>query len=65
MSPTNNDLLVAYNNSQLPRLGYTFQSALDCDALKTCLVRMAIIMQKPARIVLPRRTPAPHWTDQY
>jgi len=65
MAPTNDDLQAAFNNSKLPQLGYTFQKALNCDALKTCLVRKAIIMQKPAPVVLPKHSLKPHWTDQY
>ena len=65
MSPTNADLETVFKHSRLPSLGYTFQSAIACDALKTCLVRIATNMQKKAQVVLPKRSPVPHWTDQY
>ncbi len=45
MSLTNTELQTVFNNSKLPQLGYTFQTALACDAIKTCLVRIATNMQ--------------------
>lgn len=64
MAPTNDDLQLAFNNSTLPQLGYTFQKALDCDALKICLVRLSDIQHK-AHLALPKHPVTPHWTDQY
>lgn len=65
MSPTNTELKAAFNRSKLPQLGYTLQTALNCDALKTCLVRMVSNMQKQKHIPLPKRQAQPHWTDKY
>lgn len=48
MSPTNADLETVFKHSRLPSLGYSFQSAIACDALKICLVRIATNMQKKA-----------------
>ncbi|MDP3088843.1 MAG: hypothetical protein Q8M99_11740 [Methylotenera sp.] len=60
MQPTINELQAAFNRSRLTQLGYTLQTALDCDALKTCLVRIATNMQKPAPVVFPKHSPVPH-----
>lgn len=65
MSPTINELEAAFNRCKLRRLGYTLQSALACDALKTCLVCISINMQKQAATALPKHPTAPHWTDKY
>jgi len=51
MQLTNNELELAFKQSRLPSLGYTFQSAITCAALKTCLVRIATNMQNKAAIV--------------
>lgn len=60
MSPTNADLETVFKHSRLPSLGYTFQSAIACDALKTCLVRIATNMQNKAA-----QTPAKqYWFNQ-
>jgi len=65
MQPTTDDLQAAFNRSKLPRLGYSFQAAMDCVALKICLVRISLNMQKHIPIVLPKHPAAPHWTDKY
>ena len=41
MQPTTADLQAAFNRSKLPALGYSFQSAIACVALKICLNRLA------------------------
>lgn len=48
MQVTINELEKAYKQSRLPSLGYSFQSALACSALKICLVRIATNLQKKA-----------------
>jgi hypothetical protein len=59
MSPTNTDLQAVFNNSKLPQLGYTFQSAINCDAIKTCLVRIATNMQNKAAVAPVIKQQAP------
>jgi hypothetical protein len=39
--PATSDLQTAFNTSQLPRLGYTFERAMQSKALVTCLIRLA------------------------
>ncbi len=39
--PATADLQTAFNTSQLPRLGYTFERAMQSKALVTCLIRLA------------------------
>ncbi|TFW72076.1 hypothetical protein C3Y98_04550 [Methylotenera oryzisoli] len=39
--PATADLQTAFNTSQLPRLGYTFERAMQSKALVTCLTRLA------------------------
>jgi len=63
MSLTNTELQTVFNRSKLPQLGYTFQKALACDAIKTCLVRIATNMQNkpataPIRISKAQQRPA-------
>jgi hypothetical protein len=55
MYPTNTDLEAVFQHSKLPSLGYTFQSAITCDAIKTCLVRIALNTQKQAAIAPPKQ----------
>jgi len=38
--PATADLQIAFNTSQLPRLGYTFERAMQSKALVICLTRL-------------------------
>jgi len=59
MSLTNTELQAVFDRSRLPQLGYTFQKALACDAIKTCLVRIATNMQNKPATALVRTSKAP------
>lgn len=48
MPPSTTDLEAAFNRSRLRYQGYSFQTAIACAAIKTCLVRMALIAQNKA-----------------
>lgn len=48
MQPSTSELIKAFNRCKLQRLGYSFDSAMDCDEIKTCLVRIATNMYNKA-----------------
>lgn len=62
MPLTNEDLQAAFNRSQLKSLGYSFQSAMNCAALKICLVRLATLAQNKMSEV---KHPAKYWWLKY
>jgi hypothetical protein len=62
MQLTTTDLQTAFNRSQLPRQGYNFQTAIECDALRICIVRLATLSQRKLNEVKP--TP-PYWWLNY
>jgi hypothetical protein len=50
-------LIKAYKNTALPRLGITFDDAINTPMFAICLSRIAESMQKPY-IPLPKHAPA-------
>jgi hypothetical protein len=58
MTPSTTELHTAFMRSTLVKQGYSFQSAMQVEALRICLVRLAAIAQRKLNDVKP--TP-PYW----
>lgn len=63
MPPSIEELRAAYERTELNRIGYSFEKAMQCELTKKCLVRMALNAQKKATAVsskqaAPRVKPA-------
>lgn len=54
MEPSQADLQTAFMRSSLPMLGYTFQTAMEYQALKTCVVRLAALATKARPMPSPK-----------
>lgn len=69
MEPTQEQLFKAYNSTNLNRVGYTFDKAMNCSLIKKCLIRIAINHQKqPSEVfkappvqILPPAVDHDHW----
>jgi len=46
IKPTDSELRNAFENSKLRRLGYSFERAMNTQALKVCIERLAVISIK-------------------
>jgi hypothetical protein len=58
--PSKTELQNAFDTSPLPRLGYTFERAMQSNALVICLNRLAQRKAKP----LPEPKPVKHYWYQ-
>lgn len=61
MQPTQADLQIAFMRSSLPTLGYTFQTAMEYQALRTCVVRLATLATKAKPLPSPKKVIKPMW----
>lgn len=61
MEPSIADLQTAFLRSSLPRLGYTFQAAMEYQALRTCVVRLATLATKAKPLPSPKKVIKPMW----
>ena len=54
-------LEAAFSRTKLPEQGYTFQTAINCVALKICIERLAVIDQRRLEI---NQKPT-YWWDKF
>lgn len=63
MQVSQNDLKTAFEHSDLPRLGYTFELAMSLHSLEVCLKHLAVKNQKQVMVSEPKQAavikPAP------
>jgi hypothetical protein len=48
-APSDDYLRYAFNRTKLAKLGYTFESAMQCPAIQLCLTRVAQAIARPVK----------------
>lgn len=62
MQLSTHELEAAFMRTSLQAQGYSFSSAMNCEALKICIVRLATIAQRKFTEVKPS---PPYWWNKY